>query len=101
MKLNVCLLDDLEKYSDTKLNIKKAAKENNKPWLIIHGSEDLAVKIHEAELLYQWANKSTTEIVIIHNTGHTFNASHPFEASNPKLDLVLEKTDMFFNKSVI
>ena len=100
MKLNVSLLEDLEKNKDSLLNLKNATKNLNKPLLILHGEQDLAVPVKEAEQIYNWSNKEKTEFHKIKATGHTFDATHPFEGSNPKLDIVLEKTMKFFNKNL-
>ncbi|MBK9099437.1 MAG: alpha/beta fold hydrolase [bacterium] len=98
MRLNVCLLDDIENNKNDLLNLEKAAKNLNKPMLIIHGEQDLSVKIEESEQIYSWSNKGLTKIYKIKATGHTFDVTHPFEKSNPKFDSVLEKTFEFFTK---
>jgi len=100
MKLNISLLDDLEKYKDNLLNLKNAAANLNKPLLVVHGEQDLAVPIMEAEQIYNWSNKGKTEFCKISATGHTFDVEHPFKGSNPKLNLVLEKTLNFFNENL-
>ena len=100
MRLNVTLLDDLEQNKDTSLNIENAVKTLNKPLFIAHGEHDLAVPVKEAETLYSWSNKDITEFYKIPNTGHTFNAKHPFEGSNPRLDSLLEKTEKFFKNNL-
>jgi dienelactone hydrolase len=96
-KLNVTLLDDLEINSE-KLNIENAVKNLGKPLLIIHGEQDLAVPIKEAEKIFNWADKSKTEFHKISAAGHTFDVVHPFEGSNPKFAEVLNLTKIFFNK---
>ena len=101
MKLNYSLLDDLEKNKEDLLNIEKAVKSLNSPLFIAHGEEDLAVPVKEAEVIYNWSNKNNTEFYKIPGTGHTFNAKHPFEGSNPKLELLLEKTEKFFNTNLV
>ncbi|MBU0473463.1 MAG: dienelactone hydrolase family protein [Bacteroidetes bacterium] len=100
MKLNISLLDDLEANKNGSLNIENAVSELNKPLLIIHGKEDLAVKISEAEEIYNWSNKEKSELILIDNTGHTFGCVHPFEGTNSKFNSVLEKTNSFFNKNL-
>jgi uncharacterized protein len=100
MRLNVSLLDDIEKNKDDRLNIEKAVKGLKKPLLMIHGEQDLAVPLKEAENIYNWSNKDLTEFHKIKATGHTFDVAHPFEGSNRKFDFVLEKTLNFFNKNL-
>jgi dienelactone hydrolase len=98
MKLNVSLLEDLEKNKGGLLNLERAAKNMNKPMLILHGEQDLAVPVKEAEQIFEWSDKDKTELIKISATGHTFDVTHPFEGTNPKLELLLEKTFQFFNK---
>lgn len=100
MRLNVSLLNDLEKNKDSTLNIENAVKNLNKPLFIAHGEQDLAVPLKEAETLYSWSNKDMTKFYRIPATGHTFDAKHPFEGSNPKLDFLLEKTGNFFKNNL-
>jgi pimeloyl-ACP methyl ester carboxylesterase len=101
MRLNVSLLDDIEKNKDDLLNLKMAAKNLNKPMLIIHGEQDLSVPVNEGEQIYNWSDKRLTEFYKVNAAGHTFNITHPFEGSNPKFDSVLEKTLNFFSKHLI
>jgi len=100
MKLNVSLLEDLEKNKGGLLNLEQAVKNMNKPILILQGEQDLAVPVKEAEQIYSWSNKDLTELFKLSATGHTFDATHPFEGSNPKLDLLLDKTLKFFHKNL-
>lgn len=98
MRLNKILLDDIEENKDNSLSIKKALSKINIPYLIVHGDQDLAVPINEAEQIYLWSNKEKTEFFKISGTGHTFEIKHPFEGSSKPFDNVLEKTLHFFNK---
>ncbi len=62
MSLNISLLEDIEMNKD-KLNIKKAVKNLNKPLLIVHGEQDLAVPVDEAEEIYEWADKEKRNLL--------------------------------------
>lgn len=96
MKLNVDLLYDIEQNIDGSLNIENSVKKIKIPLLIAHGDQDLAVPIREAEQLYEWADKSNTELYKIYGTGHTYDIVHPFQQPNPKFDRLLMKTADFF-----
>lgn len=96
MRLNVSLLEDLEKHKTTSLNIESAVRTFKRPLFIAHADQDLAVPIKEAEQMYEWSDKKFTEFYKIFGAGHTFNCKHPFEGSNRKFDLLLEKTFNFF-----
>ena len=98
MRMNYSFLQDIETNKDGKLNLEKAVKELNKPLFIAHGDQDLAVPIDEANLIYSWADKSQTELYIVHNTGHTFNIQHPFAGTNDKFEKLLKETNKFFIK---
>lgn len=96
MRLNLSLLDDVEKNKNDLLNIEKAVKNFNRPLFIAHGDQDLAVPTKEAEQLYEWSDKSKTELFTISAAGHTFNIQHPFAGTNDKFDRLLNKTADFF-----
>ncbi|MCF8259472.1 MAG: prolyl oligopeptidase family serine peptidase [Melioribacteraceae bacterium] len=98
MPLYIGLLNDIESNMNGSLNMQKAASQLNKPWLIAHGKQDLAVPIGEAEQLYEWSDKSKTEMFVLEATGHTFDIEHPFTKSNFKFDKLLEKTNLFLIK---
>jgi esterase/lipase len=98
MNLNIEFLKDIQTFENTSLNIKSALTKLNKPYLIIHGDQDLTVPVNEAEDLFSWSNKSLTELSKIKGSGHTFDVTHPFEISTKALNLVLEQTDKFFQK---
>ena len=100
MRMNRSFIDDIEKNSHKLLDLKLGLKNLNIPHLIVHGDQDLAVPVSEAESLYLWSNKSQTELLKIAGTGHTFDIKHPFEGSTTAFDMVLDKTNHFFQKSL-
>lgn len=100
MNLGVCLLDDIEMNGNSSLNIESAVHNLKKPLLIVHGDQDFAVPIKEAEQLYEWSEKSLTEFYKIYGTGHTFDISHPFSGSNEKFEKLLNQTLKFFNRNL-
>jgi len=99
MQLNLTLLDDIENNSE-ELSIKNAARNLSKPFLIVHGENDLAVPFHEAEQLLEWSSKESSVFVKIDKAGHTFDIKHPFDGSNPKFETVLDKTENFFKTNL-
>ncbi len=62
MRLNIDLLDDIEKNINGSLNLENAIKDLNKPLLIIHGEQDLTVPISEGEQIFKWSKKELTEM---------------------------------------
>lgn len=100
MRVNISLLEDLEKNINSSLNIVNAVKNFQKPLLIAHGTEDLTVRLREAEILYENSNKKLTEFYKVEKTGHTFGIVHPFSGSNPAFEYLLLKTKDFFRKNL-
>jgi pimeloyl-ACP methyl ester carboxylesterase len=82
-----------------RLTIERAAKMLAIPHLIVHGTNDEAVGILEAENLALW-NKNA-ELYIVKDANHTFGAAHPFEQEKfpEHFQLVIDKTLEFFRKS--
>ncbi|MDQ7815936.1 MAG: alpha/beta hydrolase [Melioribacteraceae bacterium] len=100
MRLNVSLLEDIEKNSAGSLNLENSVRNLRCPLLIAHGDQDLAVPIAEADQLYEWSDKSITEYYRIIGTGHTFGIVHPFNGSNEKFKKLLNKTANFFERNL-
>jgi len=96
MRQNISLLDDIENNKETELNIRVAVNKLNRPLLIAHGVQDMAVPISEAEQLYEWSDKAKTELYKIYSTGHTFDIVHPFKGTTDKFEKLLDKTIHFF-----
>jgi fermentation-respiration switch protein FrsA (DUF1100 family) len=99
MRMNKTLLEDIEKNHD-RLNITKAIRGLKIPAQIIHGKEDLAVKVTDAEKLYDSSDKNLTTLHIIENTGHTFGIEHPFKGTTKAFDDVIGKAVEFLNKNL-
>ena len=99
MRMNAELLNDIEENSG-RLNILNAAAGLKKPYLIIHGKEDLAVKYTDAENIYSSSDPSLTELNIIENTGHTFGVEHPFKGSTKAFDEAIKLTTEFFAENL-
>ena len=81
-----------------RLDVVKAAKKLNIPFLIIHGTNDEAVPLKDAYLLNE-ANELST-LFIIEEANHTFGAKHPWEEVILPEDakLVIDRTIQFFRK---
>ena len=62
--------------NEERLTIKRAVSNLNIPFLIIHGDNDTSVFIEEAKNLHKWNSKS--ELKVIKEANHVFNASHPW-----------------------
>lgn len=57
----------------------KRAEELNTPALFVHSRGDEAVPYSEAEKLYEYCTSEQKEILLMPDSGHTFDTSHPFD----------------------
>ena len=76
--------EDFEK-NERRFDIQYAAQHFEKPFLIIQGTNDDAVKDKEAALLHEWAKNS--ELKMIENANHTFGANEPWQENELPEDL--------------
>ena len=84
MPLNVELLNDVLQ-NENQFNLTEAAKNIQKPWLIVQGTEDPAVKTEVAQNFHQVQPKS--KLMIVEGANHVFGASHPYSNNNLPSDL--------------
>ncbi len=96
MQLGEVLLDDIESNSDA-LDVISAAAQLQRPLLIVHGEQDISVRIEEGEAIAQAADSTLTTFVRLPKTNHTFGAVHPFEGSNPVLDRAIDISAEFLH----
>ena len=76
--------EDFEK-NESRFDIQYAAQHLEKPFLIIQGTNDEAVKDKEAFLLNEWCK--TSELILLENANHTFGAKEPWTESELPEDL--------------
>lgn len=62
--------------NQNRFNVKKIAQQFQKPWLIVHGTNDNAISDLAAKQLHNWS--STSEIGLIKGANHVFGAKHPY-----------------------
>ncbi len=75
--------DDLERHRAA-FDIRAAARRVTIPWLLVHGGDDETVPLDEAHQLLAEAAANTergenAKLLAIQDTGHTFDAAHPFQ----------------------
>lgn len=89
------------KENEDRFNLRSAAQHFNRPLMIVHGSEDEAVRVQEAHLLHEWAKGS--ELLILEGAGHTFGALEPWTKPQlpPDLERAAENISAFFKKYVL
>lgn len=98
MRMDIDLLEDIEKNKQSSLSIEKAVKGLDRPLLILHGTEDVTVPSAEAEMIYSWSNNNQTRFEKIPACGHTFDIVHPFAGCSEKFGQVLSLTADFLLK---
>jgi len=84
MPLSVELLNDVLAH-EKEFDLKKAANALNKPWLIVQGTDDPAVKVEVAQEFHQINEGSN--LLILDGANHVLGASHPFTKTELPTDL--------------
>ncbi|MBC7654796.1 MAG: alpha/beta hydrolase, partial [Oligoflexus sp.] len=77
MPLDISLLEDVLN-NEKEYNLNDGAKRILKPWLIVQGTEDAAVKVAIAKEFHQ-DQPQTSQLMIIDGANHVFGASYPYE----------------------
>jgi uncharacterized protein len=88
MRFNYTYLQDIEK-NKRRFDLPKAMSKIKVPVLIIHGAMDVSVDFSESQVLYNHSNKNLSRLEIYENTNHTFGAEHPFKATSPTIETLI------------
>jgi hypothetical protein len=85
--------------NEDRFTIQRAAQNLKKPYLIVQGTNDDAVKDKEAFLLHEWCR--TSELLIVENANHVFGSKEPWTSNElPKdLGMVINHTVDFINNN--
>lgn len=97
LPIGVGFLDDLETSAE-RLDIARATANLHRPLLIVHGEQDLIVRIDEAERLAGCGDVQLTTLTRLGSTNHTFGAVHPFNAPGESLQRAIVETANFFQQ---
>jgi len=95
-RMGIDLLNDAHANRE-RYDLIAAAAQLVKPLLIVHGTEDVPVKLREAEALYAAADRSMTQFVLLEGVGHMYGAKHPYRRESPTLTHILEVTGAWFH----
>lgn len=85
MPLAISLLNDVL-HHEKAFDLTKAAKKITKPWLIVQGTADPAVKTETAKTFHQ--NQPASQLLLIEDGNHVFGASHPYAKKKLPADLL-------------
>ncbi len=99
MPLYFTFREDFYKHRK-KLSIPHAVNHMSVPQLIVHGTNDEAVPIAEAEKLNSW--NLLAQLVEIENGNHTFGGKHPWDSKELPSDTIkaLQETIAFFRENL-
>lgn len=95
-RMGIDLLNDAQDNRE-RFDLFAAAAHLGKPLLIVHGTEDVPVKIREAEALFDAADKSLTQFVRLDGVGHMYGAKHPYRTESPTMTHILELTSSWLH----
>lgn len=95
--LSTEILEEVEEFGETRLNIASAASRIRIPWLIVHGAEDETVPVSEGQRLAALAEGVGT-MRILDGVNHSFGGKHPLAEVTPALESVTRQTVEFFAK---
>ncbi len=96
LRFGIDVLRDLEENRE-RYDLHAAVRRLEVPLLLLHGAEDVSVKVREPQSLYDVAEKSRTEFIVLDHVGHTYGAKHPFIETNPTIEEVLGRTARWFH----
>ena len=65
------------KVRESELNIESAATALTCPVLVVHGTDDAAVGLHEGEAIASWATQGT--LAMVEGANHVFGMAHPWK----------------------
>jgi len=94
------VLDDLEAHADSSLDIGAAAARVSVPWLLVHGAQDEAVPLAEADALSAKVRPGSPFERLTVESGHTFGAVHPFAGTTPALERVFDASVAFLSRAL-
>ena len=97
LRLGIGLLRDLEANRE-RYDLTAAVKRLRVPLLLVHGAEDVSVKLAEPTMLYEASDKTNTEMVVIEHAGHAFGARHPFDEKNAVVKHLADLTAEWFHR---
>ncbi|NOT30006.1 MAG: alpha/beta fold hydrolase [Planctomycetes bacterium] len=93
-RLGLGWLEDLERNSHA-LDVHAACRRLTTPTLLVHGSLDDAVPLHEGESLLRACTPGLARLEVVPDANHTFWAAHPFAGASAALEAALGTTVEF------
>ena len=91
------IVEDALAHAD-RFDIRKAAAVLERPWLLLHGTDDETVPIAEAHELAGLAADPRFESHFIQGAGHTFGARHPWAGPTRQTEVLFDATVRFLTR---
>lgn len=98
MPLFYSLYEDYQHHQN-RLSVAQTLEQLDKPYLIVHGTDDPAVSAQSAAYLHERARKS--ELLYIEGGNHVFGGKHPYEVTQLPADsqILVQRTLQFIQEN--
>ena len=96
MRMNWDAVADLQDNED-RFDLQACTRGLQVPLLLVHGAEDLSVRVEEAQELYLAADPARSQLKVIAQTGHTFGAVHPWQGTTPAFEEAVKHSIQWFS----
>ena len=90
---------DIQRNS-VRYDLRPAAASLAIPYLVVQGDRDRSVPLEEGRTLASWGPRETTELVIIHNAGHSFQAGDKIRRTPPQLLEMIERVSAWVRRTM-
>jgi dienelactone hydrolase len=91
------IVEDALAHAD-RFDIRTAAASIDKPWLLVHGTDDETVPLAEGRELAALASSTEFKSVFIPGGTHTFGARHPWIGPTRETEQLFRETVSFFSR---
>lgn len=92
------VVEDCLRHEHDRFDILGAARTLQRPWLLVHGTEDETVPLAEGEALAAATTDPRFESCWIEGAGHTFGAVHPWVGPTPATTRLFDVTTNFLSR---
>jgi pimeloyl-ACP methyl ester carboxylesterase len=99
MRMNWSMVEDY-RANAARFDLPAAAAALRVPWLLVHGDQDLSVRVDEGRTLFAAADQARSELLVVPGTGHTFGVEHPWKGTTPALERAIERSISWMQASL-
>lgn len=82
-------------------DLRRAAGSLTIPYLVVQGDRDRSVPLEEGQTLASWGPQETTELVVIENAGHSFQAGDKIRRTPPQLLEMIEHVTAWMRRTMM